>query len=311
MVNTKRTDSIQYKEHINISIPEKGVKTLPLDKTDIMISLLKEIKDAISFSGQSERTTYYDNSGVSSVATTAVLSISSSLYTKDKIYYTIGRKAEKVYIINNGPGNLYARVSYKEGEIFTNEQLIRDGEYIILKNVYEVRHRSDTVGLSYKVTEYDVKSQTVVSSVSKAEEIEIISTDKDTHFTDEITMNSQETECLTGLTSNKYLIRGVNIQSTQQLEFRLIFWGRDTFNNTDLDIDVYIDDVELDMTSTSSFRIDNSNQYRLNVGSLDILYEDYDKTNELHVSLQNLSAVSKEAGTLGTVQIDIKMSPRL
>lgn len=311
MANTKGTDSIQYKEHIDTSIPEKGVKTLPLDKTDIMISLLKEIKDAISFLGQSERTTYYNNSSTSTVAITDVLQISSPLYTKEKIYYTIGRKAEKVYIINNGPGTLYIRASYKEGEVFTNEINIRDGEYVILKNVYEIRHRSDTIGLSYTITEYDIKSQTVVSSVSKAEELEIINTDKDIHFTEEIIMNNQETENITGLVGNKYLIRGVNVQSDQALKYRLIFWGTDTFDNTDLDINSYLDDVELDFTSSSAFRIAGMGQYYLNVGSLEILYEDMDSTKELHISLQNLSAVSKNAGITGEVQLDIKMTPRL
>jgi len=64
-------------------------------------------------------------------------------------------------------------------------------------------------------------------------------------------------------------------------------------------------------SSTSAFRIDSADQYRLNVSSLDILYEDYDQTKELHISLQNLSAVSKNAGSTGEVQLDIKMSPRL
>lgn len=308
MSNTIGIDGIKYKEHIDTSIPEKGVRTLPFDKTDIMINLLKDIKDAISFLGQSERTTYYDNSGTSTVATTDILQIGSPLYTREKIYYTIGRKAEKIYVINRGQGRLYIRVSYKEGEVFTDEIVVREGEYIILNNVYELRHRSNTSGLSYRITEHDISLQTVVS---KAEEIEIINTDKDIHFTETITINNQEKENITGLLGNKYLIRGVNVQSDQQLKYRLIFWGKDTFDDTDLDINSYIDDVELDFTSTSAFQIGSTGQYYLNVGSLDILYEDADNTKELHISLQNLSAVSKNSGSTGEVQLDIKMSPRL
>jgi len=309
MNNTVSPDEIDYKNHIDTSIPEKGYKPIPIDKTDIVISILKEIKDAISFSGQSKRTKYYNKSGTSTVAVTSVPSISSSSYTKEPIYNTIGRKAEKLYIINNGPGNLYVRISYKEGEVFTDEIDIREGEYVILKNVYEIRHRSDIIGLSYQITEYETTLQTVVS---KAEEIEIINTDKDLHFTGQITINSHEKENITGLLGNKYLIRGVNIQSNQNLKYRLIFWSKDIFDNTDLNTDSYIDDVELDMTSsTSAFRIDSADQYRLNVSSLDISYEDYDQTKELHISLQNLSAVSKNAGSTGEVQLDIKMSPRL
>ena len=149
------------------------------------------------------------------------------------------------------------------------------------------------------------------ADISKAEKIEIYSTVSTTHFTESIAMNAQETENLTGLTANMYMVRGVNIQSVQPLKYRLILWGTDGFNNTDLDTDSYIDDVILDMTKSSAFRIDNANQYRLNSGDLEILYEDYDITKKLHISLQNLSATAKIAGTSGAVQLDIKMSPRL
>ena len=147
--------------------------------------------------------------------------------------------------------------------------------------------------------------------ISKAERIEIYSTVSTSHFTESIAMDAQETENLTGLTGNRYMVRGVNIQSVQPLKYRLIFWGKDTFDDTDLDTDSYIDDVELDMTNSPAFRIDNANQHRLNVGALEILYEDYDITKELHISLQNLSATAKLAGASGAVQLDIKVSPRL
>jgi len=354
-MNNTSSDDIDYKNHIDTSIPEKGYKPIPIDKTDIVISILKEIKDAISFSGQSERTKYYNKSGTSTVAVTSVPSISSSLYTKEPIYNTIGRKAEKLYIINRGPGNLYVRASYIEGELFTDEIHIKEDEYIILKNVYELRHRSDTINLSYTVAEYEIGSSNTIikgtdgndlqiisvdsngnmialikgeyngtlktvavdsvglmqTDVSKAEKIEIVSTISTTNFTEAIAMYAQETENITGLSSNRYMVRAVNIQSIQPLKYRLIFWGKDTFDDTDLEVDSYIDDVELDMTSSPTFRINNTNQYLLNVGGMEILYEDYDSTNELHISLQNLSATSKIAGVLGAVQIDIKMSPRL
>lgn len=147
--------------------------------------------------------------------------------------------------------------------------------------------------------------------VGRAERIEIYSTVSTTHFTGAIVMNAQETENLTGLSGNRFLVRGVNIQSVQPLKYRLIFWGRDTFDDTALDTDTYIDDVELDMSASPAFRVNNVNQYYLNVGALEILYEDYDTTKELHISLQNQSAVAKIAGALGAVQLDIKMSPRL
>ena len=102
------------------------------------------------------------------------------------------------------------------------------------------------------------------TDVSKSEKIEILSTVSAQHFTESIAMNAQETENLTGLVGNRYMIRGVNIQSIQPIKFRLIFWGTDGFNDTALDTDSYIDDVELDMSEDPAFRIDNTGQYYLN-----------------------------------------------
>lgn len=150
------------------------------------------------------------------------------------------------------------------------------------------------------------------ADISKAEKISIIETDKDVNFTGAISQYDHEEVNLTGLTDNRIFVRGVNIQADQNLKFRLIFWTKDTFANTDLDEDSYIDDVILDMSDTeNTFRINNAGQYYLNVSDLNILYEDKDATNELHISLQNLSAVDKAAGSSGEVQMDIKYAPRL
>ena len=150
------------------------------------------------------------------------------------------------------------------------------------------------------------------TDVSKSEKISIIRTDKDINFTSSIVQYNHDTENLTGLTDNKVYIRGINAQSDQNLKYRLIFWTKDTFDDTDLDSDAYIDDVLLDFTDTESvFRINNTNQYYINISGLGILYEDEDESNEIHCSLQNLSATSKNAGATGEIQIDFKYAPRL
>jgi len=147
--------------------------------------------------------------------------------------------------------------------------------------------------------------------ISKAERIEIYSTMSTVHFTESIVINAHESESLTGLASNRYMIRAVNIQSIQPLKYLLEFYGTDSFDSTDIDTDSFIDHVELDMSAYPAFRVNNANQYKLNVGALEILYEDYDVTRELHISLHNLSPTAKIAGVSGAVQLDIKMSPRL
>jgi len=230
-------------------------------------------------------------------------------YQTENINSILGHNAERVYVINHGGGELYVVYSPMGDRFSSEETYIIEGGIAIFENVYEIRLRSPILGSQYQVTEHEIPVFKI--NVVKAEKIEIISTDKD-HFRLEIVMNAHEEENITGLYTNKYFIRGVNIQSKQPLKFRLIFWGSDTFDDvSDIDKDTYIDDVELDMTAYPAFRINNADQYRLNVGALDILYEDYDATRELHISLQNLSATSKIAGGAGEVQLDIKMSPRL
>lgn len=146
--------------------------------------------------------------------------------------------------------------------------------------------------------------------VVKAEATSILETVSTTHFTDAILINNHEEENLTGLTEDKVYIRGVNIQSAQNLHYRLIFWSKDTFDNTAIDTDSYLDDVDLDMTAAPAFRIGAANQYYLNVSGLGIIYEDEDETKELHMSLQNVAGPAKNAGAAGEVQLDILYSPR-
>lgn len=229
-------------------------------------------------------------------------------YERVQIHKDIGRNGKKVYVVNDGPSALYAVFSRDSFNWTTEEIVIEDGRHIVIYNVWEVRVRSIVSGCAYTVTEYDRSNP---QDITKAEKIEIISTDKDTHFTESIAINAHEKENLTGLATSKYMIRGVNIQSDQALKYRLILWGSNTFDSTDLDVDTYIDDVELDMTASPAFRINSTGQYYLNVGDLQIIYEDYDGTRELHVSLQNQSGTAKNAGASGEVQLDIKMSPRL
>ena len=290
----------------------RGIREVPAQPEKDFEQRLKEL-----IYGAGERRNYYDvssaigtaldTSGTTSAAQNS-LTIEDSRYVREQIFDRIGMVAPKLNLYNDGPGTWYIRISY-EGQQFSDEIALLEGEKKTYFNVYELRHRSDTVGLNYRVTELDIWQQT---AVSKAEKVEIYSTDKDVHFTGAIVTNAQETENITGLLSNRYMVRGVNIQSDQPLYFRLIFWGSDTFDDTDLDVDTFLDFVDLDMTGGgAAFRIAGANQYYLNSGDLQIVYEDYDITRELHISLQNLSAVAKNAGTTGEVQIDIKMTPRL
>jgi len=128
--------------------------------------------------------------------------------------------------------------------------------------------------------------------------------DKDTHFTGSIVQNAKEDENLIGLPANRVRITGIALQSDQQLNYRVIFWTTDGFDNTDLDLDTFCAEVQIPLV-TSGFRIAGANQYYLDVRGLEIEYEDDDASQELHVSLMNLSATTKNAGATGEVVLEI------
>ena len=66
-------------------------------------------------------------------------------------------------------------------------------------------------------------------------------------FTQELAKDESEQENITGLVSSKILIRNVAINSVQALHFRLEFYSKDSFTDSDLDVDTYIGAVELDV----------------------------------------------------------------
>lgn len=127
-----------------------------------------------------------------------------------------------------------------------------------------------------------------------------INSDKDTHFTGAIAQNAIEEENIAGLVANKIKIVGLSIQSDQQLDYRVIFFGKDTFADADLDVDAFTSEQELDLPSYG-WRIAGAGQYYMVVNGLSIDYEDQDGTQELHVALQNLSVTAKGAGATGEV----------
>ena len=131
-----------------------------------------------------------------------------------------------------------------------------------------------------------------------------IVSDKDTHFTSSIAQNAKEDENIPGFLGNKIRIVGLVILSDQQLHYRVIFWRKDTFDDTDLDVDSFISSQELDL-SLDGWQIGATGQWYLAITSLNIDYEDEDTTNELHISLQNLSATAKNAGATGEVVLGV------
>lgn len=136
-----------------------------------------------------------------------------------------------------------------------------------------------------------------------------VRSDKDDHFTGALGQYETEDENLSGLITNKTRISGIALTSDQQLRYKLLFWSRDTFADTNLDIDTFIGEMEMDLT-VYGLQIDGTGKWYLNVTNLMLDYRDDDNTNEFHVSLMNMGGTGKTAGSDGEVVIEITYAPR-
>ena len=232
-------------------------------------------------------------------------------YIQEKIHDSIGRNANRIVIRNQGPGELFVIYGSSGTNEFTaTESYIQEGDSEAFLRVYEVRLRSPTAGLEYDITETEIPVAT--TTITRAEKIETYNSSGIFDFIAAVPINGMAIANITPpLLTNKYTIKGINIQSVQQIDFDLIFFSSAIFDTPGvLDTDTFLDSVELDMTAFPTFRINNLNQWRLAVSNLNILYEDIDLSNTLHVGLLNLGPIPKLAGVAGAVQIDFKMSPR-
>lgn len=334
-LETGQKDSLQLKfSKQNVVLSERVAITKERDVwklTDLrtVFHIIKEKGELLVYGKEKTIPLDYElkyESGIQTITTATTQPDTIGTYPPDENYpnkelirersrseiYPLGRNAPYLWVKNEGPGNLYILSTTNGVEWGYAESKLAESEVDVFHNVYALALRTDIADTSYRATEY--KLVTGAMSIIRGERVRLVKTDSTQHFTGAITMNNQETENITGLKSNKIYIRGVNIQSVQPLEYRLIFWSKGTFDDTDIDADTYFDDVELDMrivAGGAAFRISTANQYYLNVAGLGIVYEDEDGTYEIHMSLQNESAVAKIAGTLGAVQIDVFYTDRL
>jgi len=152
--------------------------------------------------------------------------------------------------------------------------------------------------------EAGAQAQVQITATAPKRVFYTIETDKDSHFTASLATGNKEDENISGLLSNKIAITSIAIQADQALDFWVFFWKNDQFDNTDLDEDAFIAARELDL-STYGKQVGGSGQYYMSLELEDtpILYQDEDETNELHISLFNADATSKNAGATGEVKI--------
>lgn len=256
------------------------------------------------------------NTGVATVAT----GTSSSGTYEDIINFIndLGYPATTGVIQNKGPGNLFFVVSVQPNEESGNEIRLNPGQTFRWggpdnpHQIYYLHIRADTDNTDYQVVGGSGKLEFTNDTIESG--TLVLRSDKDSNFTGEIIQNAKEDENLTGLASNKVMIKAVRIEAKEALDFVVIFWSKDTFDDTDLDSDTFIEWVRFNLGGTTGVNVirpGGANQFYGSVTGLNIPYRDDDLSNELHVSLMNLSASAKTAGAAGEVIIEIDYEIRL
>lgn len=137
---------------------------------------------------------------------------------------------------------------------------------------------------------------------SVASQLQIIRSDKDTHFTTAIALDNHEAENLTGLNSNVGVVESVTLLAEDNIDWRVHFWSTDGFDNADLDTDAWLGSVDFSAVDGVQLPALVSTTFRYSKSGLALPYVDDDGTNELHVSLEAIG-VAKTAGATGEVAL--------
>lgn len=100
---------------------------------------------------------YYDVNGTITVAQTTNPNDEDNIgYNRERIFEVLERNAEIIYVANDGVETLWVIVSHQGGQNFSRERPIYPGDVKEFYNVYELRLRSATVSLPYRVAEYAI-----------------------------------------------------------------------------------------------------------------------------------------------------------
>ena len=132
-----------------------------------------------------------------------------------------------------------------------------------------------------------------------------IRTDKDVEFTGAIAQNAAENENIVVGWADANLnltLTGITVVSDQNLAWELDFWNSDAFgSSSNMDLDGWIG--FWGWLATDGAQIAGTGNYRYYIDGLEIPLYDADGTGELHVSLVNRSATSKNAGASGEIVV--------
>jgi len=132
-----------------------------------------------------------------------------------------------------------------------------------------------------------------------------IRSDKDTHFTGAVAVGITENESLAGLESDKITILRVLVTSVENLAFTIAFFGANTFQDTDIDLDAYTGEVQFVAADGVRMNAAGFPQYYYDSGALEMPYIDALNSGTLNVAYVCRDAAGKQAGVLGSVVVTV------
>jgi len=129
-----------------------------------------------------------------------------------------------------------------------------------------------------------------------------IRSDKDSHFTSDLSNGAGDNENLTGLASNKARIKRIKCQllAGGARAFDIWVYKKDSFQNADLDLDSFCGMTPFVVADAKQSNSGSYPQYYYDSGALDMPYEDLDGTYELHIQLVWRDAVAYDPTDPGT-----------
>lgn len=145
-------------------------------------------------------------------------------------------------------------------------------------------------------------------------DLQVIDSDKDSHFTGTLTQNAIENESIAMPSNwqttvvNKCCIKQITLESDQQLDFDLVLYSKSAYTNADLDLDNLIDMISF--SASGATQIAGTGQYYYSYPlTRGIEYSDLSHTSRIHCGLINRSAVAKNAGATGEVKVRFMACP--
>ena len=145
--------------------------------------------------------------------------------------------------------------------------------------------------------------------------LHIVRTDKLVHFTDALILGAVEhedlrfPEAIAAGNHARSVIRTLMILARENLAYEVVFWRSDQHDDPDPALDSFIG--VWPFIGADGLQIAGAGLFRYYVAGLQIPYQDFDRTGELHISIVNRSAAAKTAGAVGELEIELGVEDSL